>query len=217
VSRRARPVEPPEWRARAALLAALQGRIPDPVLEALGAVDRRLFVPAELRDRGWENVSLPIGAEQTISQPSLVAAMVALADPGPGARVLDVGTGSGYHAAVLSRLAGRVWSVERKAALSAFAAANLAAAGIDNVELRVGDGSDGHPPAAPYEVINVAAAMRDEVPAVLLEQLADGGRLVGPVGDGDEQVLVRVVRHGSRLRRSEHGPVRFVPFVRERS
>lgn len=125
------------------LLDALRGRIPERVLAAVASIDRRGFVPEELRGQAWEDCSLPIGHGQTISQPSLVAQMVALIEPPAGGRVLDIGTGSGYHAAVLSRLCDRVVSVERHPQLSRTAAANLAAAGVTNVELLVGDGSAG--------------------------------------------------------------------------
>src|SRR4051795_9622623 len=120
------------------LLKSLRRRRLDPaVLAAVAAVPREAFVPAELRERAWEDVALPIGAGQTISQPSLVAHMVALLRLGAADRVLDVGTGSGYHAALLARLAAHVWSVERHAELSQAAARSLGAAGVSNVTLRV--------------------------------------------------------------------------------
>jgi protein-L-isoaspartate(D-aspartate) O-methyltransferase len=197
------------------LLAALRRRGLAPrVVEAVAAVPRERFVPASVRRRAWEDGALPIGAGQTISQPSLVAYMVALLDIQPGDRVLDVGTGSGYHAAVLAQLADHVWSVERHASLSEAARGALAAAGIDNVTLVVGDGSAGHPAAAPYDAINVAAAVEGELPETLVDQLAEEGRLIAPLRDADER-LVLVRRSAERLERSEHGAVRFVPLVRE--
>ena len=196
------------------LLAGLRRRGIDPrVVDAVAAVPRERFVPPSLQDRAWEDGALPIGGGQTISQPTLVAHMVDLLELQPGDRVLDVGTGSGYHAAVLARLAGHVWSVERRPELSAAAQDALHAVGAGNVTLAVGDGSEGHVAAAPYDAINVAAAIKGEIPSALLEQLADGGRLLAPVRDrGERLVLLR--RHGDRLARSEHGAVRFVPLVR---
>jgi protein-L-isoaspartate(D-aspartate) O-methyltransferase len=180
------------------------------VLEALAAVPRECFVPAPLRDRAYDNRALGIGCGQTISQPLVVARMSELLAPGPEARVLDVGTGSGYHAAVLARLADRVWSVERHPELSQRAAANLAAAGVANVTLVVGDGRLGHPEAAPYDAINVAAS--GEVPVELEDQLAPGGRLIAPVGDGQQRLtLLRRVEDG--VQRTAFDPVRFVPLV----
>lgn len=197
---------------RAELLDRLRGDLPDAVVDAVASVDRACFVPADLRAEAWADCALPIGEGQTISQPSLVARMVALAAPVPGCRALDVGTGSGYHAAVLARAGARVWSIERHAALTDQAAANLAAAGIDGVELVVGDGADGVPEHAPYDVINVAAAVDGPVPEPLLAQLADGGRMVVPVGGRGEQLLVVITRDGDDLVQTEHGWVRFVAF-----
>lgn len=190
--------------------------LPDRVRAAVEAVDRRCFVPPRLRDRAWDDGSLPIGGGQTISQPRLVARMVELAAPPSGGRVLDVGTGSGYHAAVLAASGCAVWGVERRWALVRRARANLRAAGFgDDVRVRWGDGAFGCAEGAPFDAINVAAAIDGEVPCALVEQLADGGRLVAPlVASSDEQVLVVLRRSGSRLERSEHGFVRFVPFVR---
>jgi protein-L-isoaspartate(D-aspartate) O-methyltransferase len=180
------------------------------VLEAIAAVPRDAFVPGPWRWAAWRNRALPIAHGQTISQPLVVARMCELLELRPADRVLDVGTGSGYHAAVLARLADRVWSVERHAELSVRAAANLAAAGVDNVTLIVGDGRLGHPVAAPYDAINVGAS--GEVPAQLEDQLAPGGRLVAPVGDGEQRLtLLRRVEDG--VQRTAFEPVRFVPLV----
>src|SRR3954469_7740526 len=199
---------------REELLDSLRRRRLDPrVLAAVAAVPREAFVHASLRDRTWEDGARPIGAGQTISQPSLVAHMVALLDLRGGDRVLDVGTGSGYHAAVLARLAAHVWSVERHAELSDAAARSLTAAGIGNVTLRVGDGTAGWPEEAPFDAVNVAATGEAGVPRALLDQLADGGRLMAPVRDGAEERLVLLRRRGARVERSEHGAVRFVPLV----
>jgi protein-L-isoaspartate(D-aspartate) O-methyltransferase len=182
------------------------------VLDAIRSVPRDLFVPEGLRDEAWDNVPLPIGAGQTISQPLVVARMCELLELTPSDRVLDVGTGSGYHAALLTKLSRWVWSIEVHEQLSRQARANLAAAGIKNVTLVVGDGSRGLSEHAPYDAINVAAAAGAGIPRALQEQLADGGRLVAPVEDG-EQRLVRLRRIGDRVERIDLERVRFVPLV----
>ena len=183
------------------------------VLAAIAAVPRDLFVPAKLGDLAWENTALPIGSGQTISQPIVVARMCELLELRGDEKVLDVGTGSGYHAAVLARLAGEVWSIERKEALTRQAERNLAAAGIENVRLVVGDGSRGYPEEAPYDGINVAAAAH-EVPAALEQQLGPDGRLVAPI-NGMEQRLMLARRRGDTIERTLLEPVRFVPLVGE--
>jgi protein-L-isoaspartate(D-aspartate) O-methyltransferase len=195
-----------------ALLATLRRTIDDErVLEAMAAVPRDLFVPDELADEAWANVPLPIGCEQTISQPLVVARMCELLELRGDERVLDVGTGSGYHAAILARLGAHVWSIERHEALSERARENLAAAGVANITLAVGDGTLGMPSAAPFDAINVAAA-GSSIPAALEDQLADGGRLVGPVEEAEQRlVVVRRVRGGIERRALER--VRFVPLV----
>ena len=182
------------------------------VLAAIAAVPRGLFVPRRLAAAAWENTALPIGSGQTISQPVVVARMCELLELQEGERVLDVGTGSGYHAAVLAQLGAEVWSIEREPQLSRRAALALEAAGVRNVHLVVGDGSQGHPPAAPYDAINVGAAAKGEPPAALEQQLAEGGRLVGPV-DGPDQRLMLVRRIPGGFERTRHEPVRFVPLV----
>jgi protein-L-isoaspartate(D-aspartate) O-methyltransferase len=196
---------------RDGLLSTLRRRLTDErVLAALATVPRECFVPPELIPRAWENEALPIEHAQTISQPLVVGYMCELLGVRPGDRVLDVGTGSGYHAAVLAALGARVWSIERDPRLSELAARRLAAAGVTGVELLVGDGSRGHPPAAPYIAINVAASAAREVPSALEDQLDRGGRLVVPVGE----TLVVVDRDADGvLHRSPAGSVRFVPLV----
>jgi protein-L-isoaspartate(D-aspartate) O-methyltransferase len=186
------------------------------VLEAVRSVPRDVFVPAELVAEAWDNVPLPIGCGQTISQPLVVARMCELLDLRGTEKVLDVGTGSGYHAALLARLAAHVYSIEVHPELSEGAAERLAAAGVENVTLVVGDGSRGLPEHAPYDAINVAAAAGGAVPPALADQLADGGRLVVPVEDG-EQRLVLLRRTGSGLDRTALERVRFVPLVSGRA
>jgi protein-L-isoaspartate(D-aspartate) O-methyltransferase len=199
--------------ARERLLRVLGSVIADPrVMEAVASVPREMFVPPELRSEAWENAPLPIPFGQTISQPLVVARMCELLELTPTDRVLDVGTGSGYHAALLARLAAHVWSIERHPELSEYARGNLAAAGIDNVTLVVGDGSLGLPEQAPFEAVNVAAAAWERVPSALEEQLVVGGRLVAPV-DGGGQRLVRVRRLKDGFERRWLEPVRFVPLV----
>ena len=195
------------------LVAELREHIADErVLDAVRRVPRDAFVPPELRSEAWDNVPLPIGAGQTISQPLVVARMCELLELRGDEQVLDVGTGSGYHAALLAQLAAHVHSVELHAELSARAARALSWAGIANVTLVVGDGSRGLAGHAPFDAINVAAAAGGRVPYALQEQLADGGRLVIPVEDGDQR-LVLLHRTGDRCVASELERVRFVPLV----
>jgi protein-L-isoaspartate(D-aspartate) O-methyltransferase len=203
----------PVLDAREKLLRELAGEVGDHrVLEALASVSRPLFVPEDLRDFAWVNQPLPIGEGQTISQPLVIAHMCELLRLTGAERVLDVGTGSGYHAAILSRLAGHVHSIERHRSLSERAEQSLREAGIHNVTLVVGNGETGWAEAAPYDAINVAAASPDGVPPALEAQLAPGGRLILPIG-GEDQRLVLVERHGDDLRRTYLAGVRFVPLV----
>ena len=194
------------------LLDELRPAIADErVLRAIAEVPRDRFVPRHLRAHAWENRALPIGRGQTISQPLVVARMCELLTLTGEETVLDVGTGSGYHAAVLGRLAARVHSIERHAALTRAARRALTLAGAANVCLITGDGTRGHPARAPYDAINVAACGRD-IPTALTEQLAPGGRLVIPL-HGEPQRLVLLRRHGAGLHREDHEPVAFVPLI----
>ncbi len=186
------------------------------VLAAMAEVPREAFVPKALRRRAFDDGALPIESGQTISQPFVVAHMAAVADPGPHDRVLEVGTGSGYGAAVLSRLAAEVVTVERLADLAASARRRLAELGYGNVTVVEGDGTLGWPDRAPYQAVVVTAA-GPSVPPALTDQLAPGGRLVMPVGDerGNQQ-LVLVERAGDgTLDRRPLGPVAFVPLIGE--
>ena len=194
----------------------IRGRgISDPrVLEAMAAVPREAFIGPGQARRAYADGPLPIGEGQTISQPYVVAWMAEAAEVAPGDRVLEVGTGSGYAAAVLGRLAETVHTVERHAALAQHAAERLRAVGCDNVSVRHGDGNEGWSEHAPYDAIVVAAASPD-VPGALREQLHTGGRLVIPVGGRwSIQRLVRERRAESgEFIREELGAVRFVPLV----
>lgn len=182
------------------------------VLAAIGSVDRRHFVSEEQGEYAFDNAPLPIGGGQTISQPLVVARMCERLELRPQDRVLDVGTGSGYHAAILARLAAHVWSIERQPRLSELAATNLARAQIANVTLVVGDGAEGLHAQAPFDAINVAAAAWREVPPALEQQLAVGGRLIAPV-ERRGQRLVLVRRTADGFERSALEAVRFVPLV----
>jgi protein-L-isoaspartate(D-aspartate) O-methyltransferase len=183
------------------------------VLAALASIPRERFIPRSQRNRAYANVALPIGAGQTISQPLVVARMLEVLDLAPADRVLDIGTGSGYHAAVLSLLAAHVYTVERHPELTARARGTLTEIGVENVTFLVGDGWEGWPEHAPFDAINVAAATGPELPETLERQLADGGRLVAPVG-AKEQHLTLVERSGDRLSRRRLEAVQFVPLVR---
>jgi len=185
------------------------------VLAAMAAVPREAFVPRHLRHLAYADEALPMEHGQTISQPLMVALMTELLAPDPGDQVLDVGTGSGYQAAVLVAMGCTVLGIERVPELAATAHDRLAALGYgDAVEIRVGDGSLGAPDRVPWARILVAAAA-PRVPDALTAQLADGGRLVIPVGSRWEQDLVLVERDGPRLRTTNHGLCVFVPLVGE--
>jgi len=185
------------------------------VLDALRSVPRERFVPERLAEFAYEDTPLPIANEQTISQPYVVGLMAEALELKPRDRVLEIGAGSGYAAAVLGRVAGEVWAVERHESLAREAAERLASLGYGNVHVVWGDGTLGWPEHAPYDAIVVAAG-GPEVPPALLEQLAPGGRLVIPVGpDPRTQSLVRVRRTEPGIVREDLGAVRFVPLIGE--
>lgn len=181
------------------------------VIAAMARVPREQFVPEPMRGRSYEDRPLPIGHGQTISQPAVVGLMTQLLKLDSHTRVLEVGTGCGYQTAVLAELSDRVYSVERVPALAKLARENLQRAGVTNVELHVGDGHKGWPDKAPYGAILVTAAP-PRVPVALVDQLAEGGRLVVPVGEGWQDLLVLEKRAG-RVREERHGKVRFVPML----
>jgi protein-L-isoaspartate(D-aspartate) O-methyltransferase len=195
------------------LLSSLRARIADErVVDAIAAVPRELFVAPQLRAAAYVDAPLRIGGGQTISQPTVVARMCELLELAPTDRVLDVGSGSGYHAAVLSRLCANVYGVELDPRLAARATRSLAAAGVHNVTIATGDGTLGLPEHAPFDAINVAATAQQEVPPALEQQLAVGGRLVTPLALGDGEHLVLVRRGPDGLERHVLEPVRFVPL-----
>ncbi len=184
----------------------------DRVLAAIAAVPRERFVPEDLRRDAYDDRALPIGRGQTISQPFMVATICAALELGPGARVLDVGTGSGYQAAILAEIASEVVTIECVPELAERARETLARAGYDRVEVRVGDGSLGVPERAPFDGIAVAAAA-PAVPDTLYVQLAVGGRIVVPVGTLRDQWLEVVERGPDGPEAARSVPCRFVPLV----
>ena len=206
----------PSWdeqRRRMVLQQVAERGIQDTrVLEALGEVPREQFVAGEARDLAYEDCALPIADGQSISQPYMVAAMAEALRLTGAETVLEIGTGSGYAAAVLSRLAARVITVERQPGLAERAAHRLRALGYANVAVQLGDGTRGWLAGAPYAAIVVTAAA-PAVPGPLLDQLAESGRLVIPVGRGRDQQLLRVTRAGGRFVREELMPCTFVPLI----
>jgi protein-L-isoaspartate(D-aspartate) O-methyltransferase len=184
------------------------------VLAAMGEVPREEFVPERLRADAYSDAALPIGGGQTISQPWIVAAICQGLELKGDERVLEIGSGSGYSAAVLARLAARVIGFERLEPLAARARRTLGRLGVAEVELRLGDGSRGLPEQAPFDSIAVHATA-PAPPRALLGQLADGGRLVVPIAAESFDLLTVFHRRGDRLLREEIGPCRFVPLIGE--
>lgn len=200
---------------RAQMVEALRraGVRDDRVLDAMTEVPRHLFVPETLRHQAYtEDVSIGIGEGQTISQPRVVAVMTEAARIGPDDKVLEVGTGSGYQAAVLARMARFVFTVERIPSLAREAKRRLDVLGVENVSVKVMDGTLGWRAQAPYSAILVTAGA-PTVPEPLLEQLAEGGRMVIPVVSERDEVLTALHRRGAELESSEIAPCRFVPLI----
>jgi protein-L-isoaspartate(D-aspartate) O-methyltransferase len=228
----------PTAAARSAMAAAVElevvetarwlgkDKLDPAVIAALARVPRHRFVPEHDRAFAYENRPLPIGHRQTISQPYIVALMTDLAAVKPSDRVLEVGTGCGYQAAILAELAKRVYSIETVPELAAAAAERLAALGYDTIEVRHGDGAQGWPEAAPFDAILVTAAAQRRIPPALLEQLAPGGRLVIPLERGagaltwavghDQELLLVVKDEAGELQEKSVIPVAFVPLVERR-
>ena len=186
------------------------------LLRAMREVSREAFVPEALAGHAYEDSPLPIGSDQTISQPYIVALMIEAAEIGPGDKVLEIGAGSGYAAAVMGRIAGKVIAVERHGALALLAQERMERLGYDNVAIVHGDGSAGMPNEAPFDAI-LAAASGSHVPEMLIRQLAIGGVLVMPIGEpGAIQSLVKVKRIAEEdFRHEDLGAVRFVPLIGE--
>jgi protein-L-isoaspartate(D-aspartate) O-methyltransferase len=182
------------------------------LLDAFRTVPRHLFVDEALAEQAYEDCSLPLGEKQTISQPSMVAAMLVLAAPGAADRVLEIGTGSGYQTALLAHLAAQVYSMERLASLARQASRRLRDMGLVNVHVKQFDGTYGWRDRAPFQAIVVTAAA-PEMPRTLAEQLEEGGRMVVPVGDRSGQQLMRVIRQREGFRVEDHGRCQFVPLI----
>ncbi len=183
------------------------------VLQAIASVPRDLFVPPALKAFAWEDTALPIDCGQTISQPAVVALMTEALELRPGLRVLEIGTGSGYQTAILARMAGEVWSVERHDVLLRQATSRFAGLGLDNIRTRLGDGSLGWPGEQPFDRIMVTAAAA-RMPQRLIDQLVPDGLMVVPVGETvHDQKLYRVERCDGGCRCEAFLDVRFVPLV----
>ncbi len=199
---------------RAMVEEQIRGRgVRDPrVLDAMLTVPRHEFVPEDHVRAAYEDRPLPIGESETISQPYIVAAMSVAARIQPGDKALEIGTGSGYQAAVLAWLGAKVVTIERNPELADEARARLERLGYKNIEVLCGDGTEGYPPAAPYQAILVTAAA-PHVPPALIEQLAEGGRLVIPVGDRQSQFLELIFKHGDSIATRLLDPVQFVPLI----
>ncbi len=201
-----------ELRRRMVREQILQRGVKQPgVLQVMGDVPRHLFVPEEIRDRAYLDGPQPIGANQTISQPYIVALMTELLGLEGDEKVLEIGTGSGYQAAILSRLAREVYTIEIRESLAKKARKTLTDLGYANIRFRVGDGYMGWPEAAPFDGIIVTAAP-DDVPQVLIDQLKEGGRMVIPVGSYIQDLLV-ITKTADGVHTRREAPVRFVPMV----
>jgi protein-L-isoaspartate(D-aspartate) O-methyltransferase len=196
------------------LASRVRGITSPRVLQAMRDVPRHEFVPEELRPFAYDDRPLPIGHGQTISQPFIVAFMTEALDPKPGHRVLEVGTGSGYQAAVLARLVKEVFSIEIVEPLAKSAISTLERLGVKNVRVRAGDGYKGWAEAAPFDSIIVTCAP-DHVPQPLVDQLKEGGRMIIPVGERVAQELYLLEKSGGQLKRRAVLPVRFVPMTGE--
>lgn len=193
---------------------AQRGITDERVLQAMRTVPRHKFVPEDLWDMAYRDTPLPIGHDQTISQPYIVAYMTEMLHLTPDDRVLEVGTGSGYQAAILSQLAKQVYTIERMKGLAQRADQILQELGYQNIQVRLGDGGYGWPDAAPFNAIIITAAA-PEIPPPLIAQLAEGAPLVAPIGPAGYQELVRLYKIGDQTKLEHLVPVAFVPLVGE--
>ncbi|QQS34473.1 MAG: protein-L-isoaspartate(D-aspartate) O-methyltransferase [Acidobacteriota bacterium] len=185
------------------------------VLEAMASIPRHEFVPDALRSQAYRDNALPLSSGQTVSQPFIVARMTELLELSGNERVLEIGAGSGYQTAVLCRLAGKIFAIERIRELADKAEARLMSLGFENFVMKCGDGTLGWPEYGPYDAI-IAAAGGPEIPQPLVEQLAAGGRLVVPVGPSQtEQTLIRIRRTATGKKKEDHGRCAFVPLIGE--
>ena len=206
------PFAPARQRMVAELASLGRGITNARVLAAMGKVPRHEFVPEHLRSQAYQDRPLPIGHGQPISEPYIVAFMTEQLEPKPADRVLEIGTGSGYQAAVLAELTAEVYTIEIIKDLANQAAASLKRLGYTNVHARTGDGYKGWPEAAPFDAIIVTCAP-EKVPQPLIDQLKDGGRMIIPVGSSSKQKLVLLRKHDGKLDRQAVLPIRFVPMT----
>ncbi len=207
-------MDDPSDRIQLIMTLRRQGIVDARVLSAIEKVPREVFVQAEDQLKAWDDNALPIDCGQTISQPYIVAFMTCALEIGERERMLEIGTGSGYQAAVLSHLCRRVYTMERHPALMRQAQKRLHDLGYDNVTTLLADGTNGWPEQAPFDKIIVTAAA-DSIPQVLIDQLREGGILVAPIGESrDNQTLVRVRKLGGRVEQEDLLPVRFVPLLK---
>lgn len=203
---------PGSARARMVMELRLGGVSNARILSAMERTPRDAFVPEAFRDRAYSATALPIACSQTVSHPVVVARMTEALDVGERMKVLEIGTGSGYQAAILAALCRRLYTVERHAELLAEAEARFRALRLTNITAIAGDGAKGWPAQAPFQRIMVTAAA-PTIPEKLLDQLADGGIMVAPVGDARGQRLLRIAKAGGEITETDMGPVRFVPLL----
>ena len=208
------PAENFEYQRQQMVAHQLRARdiVDDRVLKAMQTVPRHLFVPKDLRHLAYRDTPLPIGHEQTISQPYIVALMSQLLAVKPGRRVLEIGTGSGYQAAVLAEMGAQVFSIEIVAELGRQSIKTIEPLGYDNIEVKIGDGYQGWPEHAPFDGIIVTCAPT-RIPQPLQDQLAEGGRMVIPVGEKFDQKLLLLVKRDGEIKQEKIAGVRFVPMV----
>ncbi len=206
-------VDPFHSQKMALIMDLRRGGIDRAIIDIVEAFPREFFVPEPFRSRSYENTALPIANGQTISQPYTVAYMTQALTLGPRLKVLEIGTGSGYQAAILSKLCRRVYSIERYRTLLKEAEARFAALNIHNITTRFGDGSKGWSEQAPFDRIILTAAAA-EIPGTLVDQLKDGGIMIAPIGpEAGSQVLIRLTKTADGIKTEELLPIRFVPLV----